>query len=109
MTHKPEAPYAYVKNYYGVPANIGARVKMSGRRPTEEGVIVRKRQYDHYVHVRFDGQSFDVPVHPLELDYGATCPAPEAQTLATIIYDPVAGTVEYESHITPKPKEEANG
>ena len=62
-------PYEYVRQHYGVPAEPGKRVKMAGRRPTEEGVIVRKRSYDHYVHVRFDGQSFDVPVHRMDLEY----------------------------------------
>jgi hypothetical protein len=62
-------PYEYVKRYYSVPAEPGKRVKMAGHRPTEEGVIVRKRCYDQYVHVRFDGQSFDVPVHPMDLEY----------------------------------------
>lgn len=61
--------YEYVKRYYGVPAEPGTRVLMPGHRPTEEGVIARKRCYDQYVHVRFDGQTFSVPVHPLDLVY----------------------------------------
>lgn len=68
-TNQPprEAPYAYVKQYYGVDPVIGARVTMKddGR----IGVIVAKRSYDQYVHVRFDGKKFDSPVHPLDLIY----------------------------------------
>lgn len=68
-TRKPpkEQPYAYVKQYYGVNPIIGARVSMkdSGK----SGVIVRKQSYDHYVHVKFDGRNFDVPVHPEDLNY----------------------------------------
>jgi hypothetical protein len=60
--------YEYVKQYYGVPVEIGQRVSMEGRR-LEYGTVVRKRAYDQYVHVRFDGQKFDVPVHPLDLKY----------------------------------------
>jgi len=60
--------YEYVKQYYGVPVEIGQRVSMEGRRP-EYGTVIRKRSYDCYVHVRFDGQKFDVPVHPLDLKY----------------------------------------
>jgi hypothetical protein len=60
--------YEYVKQYYGVPVEIGQRVSMEGHRP-EYGTVVRKREYDQYVHVRFDGHKFDVPVHPLDLKY----------------------------------------
>lgn len=60
--------YEYVKQYYGVPVEIGQRVSMEGHRP-EHGTVVRKRAYDMYVHVRFDGQKFDAPVHPLDLKY----------------------------------------
>lgn len=61
--------YEYVKEYYGVKPEVGQRVKMLPPNKPLEGVIVGKRQYDHYVHVRFDGRKFDVPVHPLELAY----------------------------------------
>ena len=66
MSRDTEA-YAYVKSYYGVNPQIGAHVtmKVSGK----AGIIVRKRTYDHYVHVKFDGRNFDVPVHPLDLEY----------------------------------------
>lgn len=64
-----EAPYAYVNRYYGLSVKPGMRVTMSGHRPTETGTVVRKRSCDQYVHVRFDGQSFDVPVHPSDLQY----------------------------------------
>lgn len=66
MKHPPkEKPYAYVIAAYGVPAVIGARVSMGERK----GVIVRKRFYDHYVHVRFDDRKDIVPVHPFDLSY----------------------------------------
>lgn len=67
-----QAPYAYVNSAYGLAVKIGMRVTLPGHRPTETGVVVRKRSYDHYVHVRFDGHTFDVPVHPLELKYEDT-------------------------------------
>ena len=60
--------YEYVKQHYGVPVEIGQRVSMEGHR-TEWGTVARKRSYDMYVHVRFDGQKFDLPVHPLDLKY----------------------------------------
>jgi hypothetical protein len=68
-----EEPYAYVRRFYGVNPVIGTRVALwvDGQQSTKQGVIVRKRAYDHYVHVKFDGQKFDVPVHPLELLYEA--------------------------------------
>jgi hypothetical protein len=62
-----QEPYEYVKRYYGVNPVIGARVQVKGS--GKLGVVVRKRCYDHYVHVKFDGQKFNVPVHPLELNY----------------------------------------
>lgn len=62
-----EVPYEYVKSNYGVNPVIGQRVTMGEK----SGVIVAKRSYDHYVHVKFDGRNFDVRVHPMELDYGA--------------------------------------
>jgi hypothetical protein len=69
MPPPKEAPYAYVNRAYGLNVKPGTRVVMAGHRPTEEGVVVRKASYDHYVHVRFNGQSFDVPVHPMDLTY----------------------------------------
>jgi hypothetical protein len=70
---RPEIPYEYVKRTYGVNPVIGSKVALctDGRTPTRRGVIVRKRCYDNYVRVRFDGQSFDSPVHPLDLLYEA--------------------------------------
>ncbi len=62
--------YEYVKRSYGVPAEVGMRVTFNEEgSPRKDGVIVGKRQYDHYVHVRFDGCKFDVPCHPMSLDY----------------------------------------
>ena len=62
-----EEPYAYVKRFYGVNPVIGSRVATKDGK--KSGVIVRKRSYDQYVHVKFDGTNFDVPVHPLDLIY----------------------------------------
>lgn len=62
-----QEPYAYVKQYYGVNPVIGARV--ASKDGKKAGVVVRKASYDHYVHVKFDGSKFDVPVHPLDLNY----------------------------------------
>jgi hypothetical protein len=62
--------YEYVKRTYGVPVEVGQRVRMKDSpRRKREGVVVAKRTYDNYVHVRFDGQNFDVPVHPFDLEY----------------------------------------
>ncbi len=57
--------YEYVKQYYGVKVEPGDRVRMGEK----EGTVARKRAYDHYVHVKFDGTKFDVPVHPMDLLY----------------------------------------
>ena len=63
--------YEYVKQKYGVNPEIGARVTFVEKGCTrKEGVIVRKRSYDQYVYVRFDGCKFDVRCHPLSLEYG---------------------------------------
>jgi len=70
--------YEYVKQYYGVPVEVGQRVRMKDKHcSVRDGVVVGKRTYDHYVHVRFDGRKFSVPVHPLDLDY-----APEGAVAA---------------------------
>lgn len=61
--------YEYVKSYYGVKPEPGMRVKMKG--DDRCGTVVRRRSYDHYVYVKFDGAKFGVPVHPLDLVYGA--------------------------------------
>lgn len=64
----PEAPYAYVKRTYNVDPQIGGRVRLenTGR----WGTIVRRRNYDHRVWVRFDGQKHSSPCHPTSLIYG---------------------------------------
>jgi hypothetical protein len=59
--------HEYVKQYYGFQVEPGDRVRMIDAE-AKEGVAVRKRSYDQYVHVRFDGTKFDVPVHPMELE-----------------------------------------
>jgi len=58
--------YEYVKQVYGVSPEPGMRVKMGDKL----GTVARKKAYDHYVHVKFDDRTFDVPVHPMELEYG---------------------------------------
>ena len=60
--------YEYVKSYYGVNPEPGMRVTFKGT-GKKQGIIVRKRSYDHYVHVKFDGSNFDVPCHPMDLEY----------------------------------------
>ena len=67
MPPPKQEPYAYVKSYYGVNPVIGQRVTTKDSK--KSGVIVRKQSYDHYVHVKFDGSTFDVPCHPEELIY----------------------------------------
>ena len=63
--------YEYVKQTYGVPVEVGQRVTMKHIISKEKtGTVVAKRGYDGYVHVRFDGQKHDVPVHPFDLEYG---------------------------------------
>lgn len=57
--------YEYVRNYYGVPAYVGMRVRMQDR----DGVITSARSDLHYVHVRFDDRKFSVNVHPTDLVY----------------------------------------
>ena len=63
--------YEYVRKFYKVPAAPGVRVKVRGDDIGRErqGVIVRKRHYDHYVYVKFDGQKHNIRVHPLDLIY----------------------------------------
>ena len=62
--------YEYVKEHYGVNPEVGMRVTFNEKGcARKEGVIVGKRVYDHYVHVRFDGSKFDVPCHPKSLEY----------------------------------------
>jgi hypothetical protein len=64
--------YEYVKEYYGVKPEVGMRVTFNEQGcAKKDGVVVGKRNYDHYVHVRFDGAKFDVPCHPLSLEYHA--------------------------------------
>lgn len=59
--------YEYVKQYYGVNPEVGMRVESEDGK--HRGVIVARRSYDHYVHVRIDGQKHDSPFHPLDLKY----------------------------------------
>ncbi len=62
---KPDC-YEYVRNYYGVPAYIGVRVKADGK----EGVLVEARSNLHYIHVLLDGEKHTSPCHPTdEIEY----------------------------------------
>jgi hypothetical protein len=56
--------YEYVRNYYGVPAYIGVRVKLPGER---EGVIVPAKHSLHYVHILQDGDKRSGVYHPLDV------------------------------------------
>jgi hypothetical protein len=62
-----QKPYEYVNSYYGLNVEPGQRVSTPNGK---HGLVVAKRCYDHYVHVKFDGCRFDVPVHPMDLVYG---------------------------------------
>jgi hypothetical protein len=65
-----EMAYEYVKQNYDVNPEPGMRVTLNEKGCARKtGVIVAKRSYDHYVHVRFGGTKFDVPCHPLSLEY----------------------------------------
>lgn len=63
---KPQ-PYDYVRRFYGVDPVIGRRVRLEDT--SFEGVIVRRRTYDHRVWVRFDGLRHASPCHPKSLVY----------------------------------------
>ena len=66
--------YEYVKKTYGVQPEVGMRVTFTEEGTIangKRGVIVAKRCYDHYVHVRFDGTNYATPCHPLGLEYRA--------------------------------------
>jgi len=60
-------PYEYVRRVYGVNPVPGHRVRLENTDRT--GVISRRRNYDHYVWVRFDGAAFASPCHPKSLAY----------------------------------------
>ena len=60
-----EVAYEYVNKFYGLEVKPGMTVRMKDR----FGVVARKRSYNHYVHVRFEGSKHDVPVHPMDLKY----------------------------------------
>jgi hypothetical protein len=81
-----EMPYSYVNRYYRLNVGVGQRVQgRSGVRLTGEwGYVMENRANDQYVHVKFDGAKFPVPVHPMDLDYpacaGAVLPKPESLT-----------------------------
>ena len=49
--------FEYIKNYYGVPAEIGRRVTVDGK----QGVIAE--DLGSHIGVRFDGENTVVPCH----------------------------------------------
>lgn len=49
----------YIRDYYGVPAQIGGVVKIGGK----FGTI---KQADHYIHVQFMGVRGTRPYHPTD-------------------------------------------
>jgi hypothetical protein len=52
--------YEYIRRAYGVPAQVGMRVKVDGR----PGVLIQHTSHQHYLRVRFDGAAHDVNAHP---------------------------------------------
>lgn len=66
MTVKDD-PYVYVRNYYNVPAYIG--VAVAAKSGGHNGVIVKPKHPDQYVHVLVDGDKHVRNHHPLELTY----------------------------------------
>lgn len=55
---------SYVREQYGVPAKRGMRVIHEGR---DHGIITCGT--GAHVRVRFEGDKYSVPCHPLSLDY----------------------------------------
>jgi hypothetical protein len=62
-----EMAYEYVKQAYGVNPVPGQRVRHN--EIDKHGVIARRKSYDNYVYVKFDGEEFAKPCHPCALDY----------------------------------------
>lgn len=56
---------AYIRDTYGVPVKRGQRVIHEGR---DHGTVTRGD--GAHVRVRFDGEQYSQPCHPLSLDYG---------------------------------------
>ena len=82
---KKTMAYEYVRSYYGVTAKPGQRV--TTKDGLKSGVIARKKIYDQYVYVTFDGSKFSVPCHQLDLRYQEEAGAavrPTAQILGEI-------------------------
>jgi hypothetical protein len=70
--------FEYVKQYYGVPAELGRAVIVSGK----PGVIVADR--GHHIGVVFDGDDLTAiyPCHPTsEVVYGEIVPLPKAKKM----------------------------
>jgi len=62
---KPPKPdcYAYVREYYKVPAYVGVRVTIRGGRA---GVLVEARHSQHYVHIKLYGDRHADVYHPTD-------------------------------------------
>jgi hypothetical protein len=54
---------SYIRGYYKVPAERGGRVQYQTREGIKIGTITGASQY---VHVRFDGTTHAVPIHPTD-------------------------------------------
>jgi hypothetical protein len=60
--------YDYIKRTYTFQPQVGKHVRHTETNKT--GTISREdRGQSHYVMVRFDGQSFALPCHPMALEY----------------------------------------
>lgn len=60
--------YDYVRRTYDVCPIVGRRVTHTVT--AKSGTIAREDQTQgHYVQVKFDGQKFNSPCHPTELNY----------------------------------------
>jgi hypothetical protein len=66
MAKRPSQPdcYDYIRRFYGVPANVGQRVRVYGK---GEGVLVRKRGTQQYIWIRLVATArIEGPYHPTD-------------------------------------------
>lgn len=54
----------YIRQYYGVPAYAGVRVKVQHGGEVREGVILQKG--DNYLRVKIDGEKHPLILHPTD-------------------------------------------
>jgi len=58
----------YIRNYYGVPAQRGGRVRYTGGRHPQLGTITGSE--GQYLTIQLDGQRHSMPYHPTwEIEY----------------------------------------